>query len=40
MSGWVFLVVGSLAMIIALLTVSAQAFKAALTNPVEALHDE
>jgi len=37
---WVFALAGSLALLIALLTVSAQAIKAALANPVEALRYE
>jgi putative ABC transport system permease protein len=37
---WVFALAGGLALIIALLTVSAQAIKAALANPVEALRYE
>ncbi|MCI0693631.1 ABC transporter permease [candidate division KSB1 bacterium] len=39
-SSWVFILAGGLALIIALLTVSAQAIKAALANPVEALRYE
>jgi putative ABC transport system permease protein len=34
---WVFALAGGLALVIALLTVSAQVIKAALANPVEAL---
>jgi putative ABC transport system permease protein len=37
---WVFALAGGLALVIALVTVSVQAVKAALTNPVEALHYE
>jgi len=37
---WVFILAGGLALIIALLTVSTQALKAALANPVEALRYE
>jgi putative ABC transport system permease protein len=37
---WMFLLPGALAMVIALLTVSTQAIKAALANPVEALRYE
>jgi putative ABC transport system permease protein len=37
---WVFILAGSLALVIALLTVSTQAIKAALANPVEALRYE
>lgn len=37
---WVFLLAGSLALVIAIVTVSSQSFKAALTNPVESLRDE
>jgi putative ABC transport system permease protein len=37
---WVFLLSGSIAMLIALVTVSVQAIKAALANPVEALRYE
>jgi putative ABC transport system permease protein len=40
LSLWVFALAGSSALIIALLTVSTQAVKAALTNPVEALRYE
>lgn len=40
MGWWVFLVAGLVALIIALLTVSSQAIKAALTNPVESLRSE
>jgi putative ABC transport system permease protein len=39
-SWWVFALAGGLALLIALLTVSAQAIKAALANPVEALRYE
>jgi len=37
---WVFVVAGLIALAIALLTVSYQAFKAARTNPVQALRSE
>jgi ABC-type lipoprotein release transport system permease subunit len=37
---WVFALAGGAALLIALLTVSAQAIKAALANPVEALRYE
>jgi len=37
---WVFALAGGLALLIALLTVSTQAIKAALANPVEALRCE
>jgi putative ABC transport system permease protein len=37
---WIFLLAGGLALVIALLTVSMQAIKAALVNPVEALRYE
>jgi hypothetical protein len=37
---WIFLVTGCLAVIIALVTVSSQAIKAALSNPVESLRSE
>ena len=40
MSWWVFALAGGLALLIALLTVSTQAIKAALANPVEALRYE
>jgi len=39
-SWWIFLLVGSLALVIAWLTVSYQSIRAALTNPVEALRYE
>ena len=39
-SWWMFLLAGGLALVIALLTVSAQAIRAALANPVEALRYE
>jgi putative ABC transport system permease protein len=39
-SWWVFVLAGGLALVIALLTVSTQAIKAALANPVEALRYE
>jgi len=37
---WVFVLAGVLAMVIALLTVSFQAVKAAVANPVESLRTE
>ena len=37
---WIFVLAGGLALLIALLTVSAQAMRAALVNPVESLHYE
>jgi putative ABC transport system permease protein len=37
---WVFALAGGLALLIAVLTVSTQALKAALANPVEALRYE
>ena len=37
---WIFLIAGLLAMVIALVTVSFQAIKAALSNPVESLRSE
>jgi putative ABC transport system permease protein len=40
MGWWVFALAGGLALIIALLTVSTQAIKAALANPVESLRYE
>jgi putative ABC transport system permease protein len=40
MSWWIFAVAGTLALLIALLTVSSQAIKAALTNPVKSLRTE
>jgi putative ABC transport system permease protein len=39
-NGWVFAIAGLLAVIIALFTVSAQAVKAALANPVKSLRNE
>ena len=39
-SWWVFLLAGGLALVIALLTVSVQAIRAALANPVESLRYE
>ncbi len=39
-SWWVFVLAGGMTLVIALVTVSAQAIKAALTNPVEALRYE
>jgi putative ABC transport system permease protein len=38
--GWVFVLAGLLAVLIALFTVSTQAIKAALTNPVRSLRTE
>jgi putative ABC transport system permease protein len=40
MSWWVFVLAGGVALVIALVTVSTQAIKAALVNPVEALQYE
>jgi putative ABC transport system permease protein len=37
---WIFALAGGLALMIALLTISTQAIKAALANPVEALRYE
>jgi putative ABC transport system permease protein len=37
LSWWIFLVAGSLSLLIALLTVSIQAMKVALTNPIKNL---
>jgi putative ABC transport system permease protein len=39
-SVWVFAIAGSIAILIALLTVSFQAIKAALANPVKSLRSE
>ena len=39
-SWWIFLIAGSIAVIIALLTVSFQAIKAAIANPVKSLRTE
>ena len=39
-NGWVFVIAGLLALLIALFTVSSQAIKAALSNPVKALRSE
>lgn len=39
-SWWVFLVSGALALVVAMLTISAQALKAALANPVKSLRSE
>jgi putative ABC transport system permease protein len=39
-SWWIFALAGLIALVIALLTVSWQSFRAALTNPVESLRDE
>jgi putative ABC transport system permease protein len=38
--GWVFLLAGTMALLIALLTVSIQAIKAAIANPVKSLRME
>ncbi|TMM52141.1 FtsX-like permease family protein [Maribacter algarum] len=40
MSWWVFALAGATALVIALITVSWQSFRAAVTNPVESLRDE
>ena len=40
LGGWIFALAGGMALLIAVLTVSTQAIKAALTNPVEALRYE
>jgi putative ABC transport system permease protein len=39
-SWWVFVVAGVIALMIALLTVSSQAIRAALTNPIKSLRTE
>jgi putative ABC transport system permease protein len=39
-SGWIFLITGLIALLIALLTVSFQAIKAAVANPVKSLRTE
>jgi putative ABC transport system permease protein len=39
-SGWVFLIAGGMATLIAMLTVSFQAIKAALANPVKSIRTE
>jgi putative ABC transport system permease protein len=39
-SGWIFLITGILAVLIALITISFQAIKAAIANPVESLRTE
>jgi len=39
-SWWMFLLAGSIAMIIALATISVQAMKAAVANPVKSLRTE
>jgi putative ABC transport system permease protein len=39
-SGWVFAISGSIILVIALMTVSLQAVKAALANPVKSLKSE
>ncbi|MBN2091667.1 ABC transporter permease [candidate division KSB1 bacterium] len=40
MNGWIFILAGGIALVIALLTISLQAFKAAATNPVTSLRYE
>ncbi|HTY38452.1 MAG TPA: hypothetical protein VMH23_15135, partial [Bacteroidota bacterium] len=40
LSWWIFLLAGGVAVVIALLTVSTQAVRAAMANPVEALRYE
>nr|WP_288812794.1 hypothetical protein [uncultured Sphingobacterium sp.] len=40
MQWWMFAVAGLLAILIALLTVSSQAIKAAIANPVDSLREE
>lgn len=39
-NGWIFIIAGSIALVVALLTVSAQAIKAAAANPVKRLKSE
>ncbi|MGZ3763995.1 MAG: ABC transporter permease, partial [Mucilaginibacter sp.] len=39
-SWWIFLIAGLLAIVIALLTISFQAIKAAMANPVKSLRSE
>ncbi|PSL48337.1 ABC-type antimicrobial peptide transport system permease subunit [Chitinophaga niastensis] len=39
-SGWIFIITASLGLVIALLTVSTQAIKAAFTNPIKSLRSE
>ena len=39
-SGWIFLIAGISALLVALLTISFQAIKAALANPVKSLRTE
>jgi putative ABC transport system permease protein len=39
-SWWIFAIAGALALIIAMLTVSMQAIKAAITNPIKNLRTE
>jgi putative ABC transport system permease protein len=39
-SGWVFIIAGAIAVIIALLTISIQAIKAAMANPIKSLRTE
>ncbi|RYE17609.1 MAG: hypothetical protein EOP45_15510, partial [Sphingobacteriaceae bacterium] len=39
-SAWIFLLSGALAILVALLTISFQAIKAALANPVKSLRSE
>ena len=40
LSWWIFVLAGIMALTIALITVSWQSFKAAITNPVDSLRDE
>ncbi|HEX9956435.1 MAG TPA: hypothetical protein VGA96_04250, partial [Fibrella sp.] len=40
LDGWIFMGAGLLAILVALLTVSYQSFRAALTDPVDALRGE
>jgi len=40
MQWWMFVLAGALAVFIALITVSSQAIRAALTKPVDSLRDE
>jgi hypothetical protein len=39
-SYWVFLLAGVISLLIAMITVSSQAIKASMANPVESLRDE
>ena len=39
-SGWVFIIAGAIAVIIALLTISIQSIKAAMANPIKSLRTE